>query len=275
MNLECTEFYDCKEVMQPVIMRTLEVEARPEEKAEQQLQHREASLRFLQACRASSKAQGKGNKEKIIYPVGEMRELMLTAASTKLRVFNTICTGIGKDTLVDSMAAFRDNGFDGWAFVRFLCLRTDESVPSDAIGYIRFMCEGSPLLRAVIHMICLRNSFLKPRQNGKLFILDDTPLVAMFLHWALNMMGVNATLFHSGLTNEERNHMQEDFNDPKSDTDVMICLFETGGLGRNFHQDCWTGIFTGGGKNQAAEVQGKGRLVRVGSTNQFLVIDHI
>ena len=263
MDFDTEDVYDCKQNMKPVFMQTLTTEFLDEEKCEQQIQHREASLRFLDACRGPAKSQAKGKKEKPVYPVAEMRELLLTAASTKLRLFNDVCKSIGKDTLVDSLAEYRENGFDGWAFVRFICTHTSAPLPSTAFGYLQFMCEGSPMIRALLKIVCKDNMFLSPRKHGKLFILDDTPLVAMFTHWVLNMFGVNTTLFHSGLSNDERNKLQDDFNRLGSDTACMSGLFKVGGLGRNFHPDCANGVLTSGGENHAAEVQGGGRLIRV------------
>jgi hypothetical protein len=55
--------------------------------------------------------------------------------------------------------------------------------------------------------------------------------------------------------------------------DVLINLYEVGGVGRNFHSDCHNVVMTGAGKNQAAETQGIGRVLRVCSfigKNQFL-----
>jgi hypothetical protein len=256
------EYYECKKNLKPVFMKTLTTEFLPEEKAEQQYQHRDASLRFLQVIRAASKKKGGDGNERPIYPVAEMRELQLTTASTKLRCFNDVCMSLGKDTLTDSMSEYRMNGFDGWSFVRFLCEHTGNELPKTGLQYMQFICEGSPMIRALIQHICGNDLFLKPRKNGKLFVLEDTPLVAMFIHWTLNMMGINTALFHSGLTSAERNDMQDEFNNPSSEMDVMVCLYDVGGVGRNFHEDCYNAVQTTAGKNQSAETQGGGRLIR-------------
>ena len=42
------EYFECKTIMQPVFMQTLDIEFLPEEKAEQQILHRDASKRFPQ-----------------------------------------------------------------------------------------------------------------------------------------------------------------------------------------------------------------------------------
>jgi hypothetical protein len=271
MDFDGKEYYECKKNLKPVFLRTLTTEFLPEEKAEQQYQHRDASLRFLKVIRASSRKNGGSGDERPIYPVAEMRELQITTASTKLRCFNDICKSLGKDTLTDSMNEYRLNGFDGWSFVRFLCEHTGTELPKTGLQYLQFICEGSPMIRALIKHICTKDFFLKPRKNGKLFVLEDTPLVAMFIHWTLNMMGINTALFHSGLDTSERNDLQDDFNDSSSEMDVMVCLYDVGGVGRNFHPDCYNAVLTTAGKNQAAETQGKGRLVRAPQKNAIVV----
>jgi hypothetical protein len=57
--------------------------------------------------------------------------------------------------------------------------------------------------------------------------------------------------------------MQAAFNDNSSKIAVMVCLYEVSRVGRNFRKDCHNAILTSAGKNQSAETQGMGRLVRV------------
>lgn len=149
----------------------------------------------------------------------------------------------------------RENGFHGWAFVRFLCRLTLQSQPTTAIDYINFVTQESPMIRALIDFICKGGRFLKPRKQGRLLALEDTPLIAMFIHWALNMIGINCVLFYAGLSHAKRNNLQDAFNNPSSDINVMVCLYDIGGVGWNFHLDCHTVFLTSSAKNQAAEIQ--------------------
>lgn len=126
-------------------------------------------------------------------------------------------------------------------------------MPDTAYGYLKFMTEGSLLLRVIVGTIVKNDRFLKPRTDGKLLILENTPLIAMFIAWAMNMMGVNAALSHSGLSNAERNDLQIAFCDKESDIDVMVCMYEAGGVGRNFHVDCHEFPLSSPGKRQATE----------------------
>lgn len=269
MDWDGERFYDCSKHLKPVFVNTVNVEFRSNEKPEQHFLHRDASVRFINACKAS---QDSGGDDRGVWPVAEMRELQLTTASTKLRVFNTLCNEIRLDTLTESLSRFRENGFDGWGFVKFLCEAAGCAVPATAIEYIRFITTGSPMIRAVINEICTKEKYLKPRKNGKLLIMEDTPLIAMYIQWCLNMMGINTALFHSGLSISERNELQARFNDPSSEIDVMVTLYDVGGIGRNFHVDCCHGMLTSAAKNQAAEIQAYGRLVRVRYQN--LVFDN-
>jgi hypothetical protein len=185
MDFGSNKWYDCNDILKPVFVKTITTEFQPEETAEQQYQHRGASRRFVRASKASGNQKKCGPDDRPVYPVAEMRELQLTTASTKLRVFNNICTFIGKDSLIDSTSTFRDNGLDGWAFARFICLRTGTPLPSTTIEYLSFVCDVLPLLRTLIKQVCAGDMYLSPCKNGKLFVLDDTPLVAMFLTWLL------------------------------------------------------------------------------------------
>ncbi|PVH99647.1 hypothetical protein DM02DRAFT_672539 [Periconia macrospinosa] len=260
MDFDSDEMFDCKVVLKPAFVETVTTDFLPEEKvehqflteekAEHQLQHRDASVRFIRACQVSEDGD-----DRKVYPVREMRELLITSASTKLRVFNDVYNNIGLDTLSDSLTSFQEAGFDGWAFVRFLCRATNIGQPTTAIDYIRSILDGSPLMRAVISYIFTEDRFTKPRRNGKLLILEDIPLVAMFIHWSLNMLGVDY-----------------EFNYPSSRIDVLVCLYEVGGTGRNFQHDCHTVILTSSAKNHAAEIQGCGGVVRTKQTFSVTII---
>lgn len=109
-----------------------------------------------------------------------------------------------------------------------------------------------------------------PNQHGKLLVFKDTLLVTMFLSWGLNIIGVNIAIFHSGLSNAERNELQKDFNDKTSDYAVFINMYDVGGFSRNFHNNYHNAVMTGTGKNQSAESQGIGRILRVSERNSYL-----
>jgi hypothetical protein len=55
----------------------------------------------------ASSDPGNRKDNRPVHPVGEMRGLQLTAASTKLHIFH----GIGKDSLSDFMTSYREHGW--------------------------------------------------------------------------------------------------------------------------------------------------------------------
>lgn len=108
MNLDGEEVFECKQLVEPVLMGTMTTEFLSDEKAEHQMQHREAFVRFLEACMGNDNDDGP-----MLYTVLEMRKLLLTTASTKVRVFNDISIEMGSDTLTDSLYKMREQCFDG------------------------------------------------------------------------------------------------------------------------------------------------------------------
>lgn len=106
--------------MEPYFQETLNCSFGPKEKTVQQWLHRDASRRFVEVLRASAtKTKGARSafslkKDTIIYPTAEMRELLITTVSTRLRMFHDISKRLGTDTLVETLAEHRDRGFDGY-----------------------------------------------------------------------------------------------------------------------------------------------------------------
>ncbi len=265
------DVYDMKDDMEPYLMSTIYCNFRQDEQPTHQFLHREAARRFVEAKKsaAKNKNMNKIGKETIIYPVAEMRELNITAMSSRLRLFNDICKGMNRDTLVSSLEEYRDAAFDGFRFARFMCTKLKLALPTTAAEYLEFCCVGSPFLRTLIYMICREGKFLSPRKHGKFIVTEDVPLNAMFIEWVLNMLGVNVTVYHAGLTNAERTALQEEFNDPKSKLSGMVLMYDVGGTGLNLWCDCWHVFMCTGGKNESAERQGAGRVIRVSLKRAF------
>src|SRR4051812_21584082 len=99
------------------------------------------------------------------------------------------------------------------------------------------MAEGSPVLRSILWRVFHEDMFLLPRKKGKLVILEDVPLFAMFYEWALNIAGVETAVFHSGLDFKARFDLQAEFNDPTKSLSVLIVMYDVGGTGLNLWHD--------------------------------------
>ncbi|KAJ4344685.1 uncharacterized protein N0V89_012429 [Didymosphaeria variabile] len=278
LRFDSDEYFDMAKAMKPYFIHTLHCEHKKEEQAAHQILHREASRRFVETLRGfsikQSRARAMGNKEQHLYPVAEMRELVITATSTMLRLFHEACKHMDVDTLVETIQEYRGNGFDGFRFVRFMCTRLNLALPTTAYGYLEILCQGSPIARALIHQLCLieDGKFLRPRTHGKFIVAEDVPLNAMFLEWVLNMIGLKVVVFHAGLSAQARNDLQEEFNDPKSDIDGLINMYNVGGEGRNFWLDCHTLYMATSGKHEAAEKQQAGRIIRAPQKENVQII---
>lgn len=101
----------------------------------------------------------------------------------------------------------------------------------------------------------------------KLLILADIPLVAMFLAWALNMMGVSTVLFHSGFSNFGCKELQAAFGNKGPGIDTN----EVGDVGKNFHVNCYSVLFSSSGNYQEAESRGIPRKMLV-SCNKIVLL---
>jgi superfamily II DNA or RNA helicase len=97
----------------------------------------------------------------------------------------------------------------------------------------------------------------------------------MFLDWALNMLGIETAVFHAGLSQKERNELQEDFNDGSKSLSGCIIFYDVGGVGINLWQDCHTVFMGTAAKNEAGEKQAMGRAIRVSAKMRVLYLDEL
>lgn len=133
-----TLVFDMAKVMKPYHIWILYCQFRQDKEGAHQFLHRATSRRFVEILRASqiareSKHRSTG-KDAIIYPVAEMRELLITAMSTRLRMFHEVSKTVGADTLVQTTRAYRECGFDGFRFVRFMSNKQKLGLPITAYG---------------------------------------------------------------------------------------------------------------------------------------------
>ncbi|KAH6633035.1 hypothetical protein C7974DRAFT_163624 [Boeremia exigua] len=225
------ETSNMRESIKPYVISTIDCRFRANEMPAHQALRREASTRFFRTGIKSQKASNAaaafgGTKGSLIYPVAEMRELLITAMS------------------------------------RFMCEQQHLALPTNATGYMEAICEGSPLLRGLIQYVTKNDRFLKPRKNGKFLVAEEVPLNALFLEWGLNMLGIETAVFHSGLTQKERNDLQDEFNNPGSSLTCVIIFYNVGGVGINLWKDCHTVFLATPAANEANEKQAYGRVIR-------------
>jgi hypothetical protein len=172
---------------------------------------------------------------------------------------------------INSLQELRGQGFDGFRFVRFMCMKQNMALPTSAIGFLESICEGSPLARSLIYEVCRNDRFLLPRKHGKFIVTEEVPLNAMFLEWVLSMLGIETAVFHSGLNQSERNALIDEFNNADSSLTCLIIFYTVGGVGINFWRDCHTVYMATPATNEANERQAGGRVIRVSTKSAFLI----
>jgi hypothetical protein len=115
-----------------------------------------------------------------------MRELLIISASTNAALFDLYCKQLGRGTLVDNLQDYYDRNFTGFDMVDFLCNSAKVARPKTALGYLEWMIDGSPTLRAIFRYV--QEHHLGNKADGKLLLTEDVPMNALFWDWSLNML---------------------------------------------------------------------------------------
>jgi hypothetical protein len=104
LDFDSDSTYNMQEDMMPYEINTLSCSFRDSELPSHQALHREAARRFMKIGIKNLKtAPLGGGKGPVLYPVAEMRELLITAVSSKLRLFHEACKALDTDTYADTL----------------------------------------------------------------------------------------------------------------------------------------------------------------------------
>ncbi|KAJ8115059.1 hypothetical protein OPT61_g3203 [Boeremia exigua] len=269
-----SSFYDTSQGQKEHFIRTRPCERRLDEEQEFQWLHCEAARRFIDAIKGKRKggqslfAPSNAATDKYVYGVAEMRELCIIAGSTVAATFNQIFIQLKQDTLVDSLNRWRNKKLDAFALTRFICRATGTQVPTKASEYLEFLCRGSPTLRAVLTHI---TNGLITRDNGKLIIAEEIPLLAWYYSLVLNMGLWKTEVFHAGLSGSERDDLVKDFNTKGKGPQGLIMHYDVGCLGLNMERDCHEVITCTPAKNHGTAVQTYGPVTRTTQQNVVFI----
>ena len=180
---------------------------------------------------------------------------------------------LGFNTLVKDMEGYRARGHSADWFIAMTHQLGDPSTGSRA-EKLQYLAEGSPTLRYLLSQI--RDYLLQPHPEGKaikLLVAEDTPIVAWYWEMVSRFLYVDARVLHSGLTNEERRKLVEDFNTPSASIKVLIMMYNVGSQGTNLDPCCSRVIVATGAINASLEIQAWGRLIRVSAVLQIALKD--
>ena len=201
---------------------------------------------------------GPAGKPTVVYPVVPLRDLDIANAGTMLARFNLIMRQAERSTLVGEMATWRQNGFDGIQLVNFI-RRPGDPVPRTRADYIKFLCDGSPILRAIFWEV-FTHVLLK---EEKLLITENVPLIAWYWEIALQLLLVGAKVLHAGLNQSTRHQLGAAFNKRGSPLKVLVIMYNVSGQGINLHHACSRVFVATPAINLARQLQAISRAIRV------------
>ena len=208
----------------------------------------------------------KDHKKKFPPITAHARRLAITAKSTKPARFDLTMSKLGHKTLIKDMEEYRSRGHTA-AWLIEMTQREGDSTPVTRLEKLRYLCEGSPTLRPTLAQV-LESGLLNfdsstANHPHKLLITEEVPLIAWFWEIVLNFIYINTETLESKLSYKERVEMVKRFNDPNSDTKVLILHYNVSAQGIYLDRSCHRVIVTNAALNVSLEIQAWGRVMGV------------
>ena len=206
---------------------------------------------------------GSAGKEHFPHITAPLRHLTIASASVLLSRFDRMLRKIHRNTLVEDLTMFRQQGISAHHLI-FLTRRAGEPSPTTGLTKLQSLCFGSPTLRYILHQLrtyVLPTDFNAPPK--KLLITEDVPLNAWFWEVACNFVYVEAEVLHAGLTDHERVALVRRFNDSTDSLTVLIIMYQVSAQGVNLDACCARAVVATPAINAPSEIQGWSRIIRV------------
>lgn len=125
------------------------------------------------------------------------------------------------------------------------------------------MAIGSPKLKWLMwHMAKLHQR----RPYKKVILWTYWPLSQWFVEQFLRLLGYKAKRMPAAMTAAKRKALQEDFNRPGGQTQVLCLSYRTSNEGLNLHEDCCNTVLMELGNSSSQETQAWSRVRRIGQT---------
>lgn len=196
-----------------------------------------------------------------------LRKLGMANFSTKMARLNAVMEHTNGNTHVATLAKWRDKAF-GAHFIQDLIRGPGERKCKTARELIKYLCHGSPAIRAVFQQILdvkalERLNKEQYRHHQKLIVAEGIPCNAWFLSIVLRTALIDGRVMHAGLSNRAKGEIVELFNNPMSSFKVMIMMYEVGAVGLNLQPACDRVLIGSVAKMLAQEAQVAGRVLRV------------
>ena len=195
--------------------------------------------------------------------MGPLRDLSIANFSVILARFNKILKSENGDTHVDSVARWRDNGVTANDIMK-VTRRQDDAPVRTHFEQMEYLTLGSPSLRHAYRLIskhCLTPDSVKGHK--KIILGTDIPVTAWFAETVFRHAYMGVAVMHSNLSQAQRAALADQFNDEKSDLQVLILLADVSIVGLNLHRACNMAFVMTIFRNLALEIQLWGRVNRV------------
>ncbi|KAJ5188427.1 SNF2-like protein [Penicillium cf. griseofulvum] len=150
----------------------------------------------------------------------------------------------GNRTSVAQLNKGRDQGLTGEWIHRVVRQEGELLWPvQSAIKLVHYLVEGSPRLRAILHLIHHYGVLeaANPAQyshHQKALIVECCPLNAWYLEVVLNAALIGTRAMHVNLNEQERKSLVDNFNDPNSSLKIIITTYDIGSVGLNLYEAC-------------------------------------
>lgn len=138
----------------------------------------------------------------------------------------------------------------------------DEEMPDTVEGQLGLVLKGAPKLRAL--MTYIRNWVVV--RGKKMMIFASLPAQQVLLAAILRALNIECNVYHAGLTNQEKEKMQDDFNDINR-PEVLIGSYAITSCGLNLQKACFIGAFLDPPPSKALGEQAGARIHRLGQTH--------
>ena len=204
-----------------------------------------------------------------------LRKLNIANFSTKLARLDALMEKAGGNTLVATLNAWRDRGFEA-DFVQDLTRGAGEHKATSARELLVFLCEGSPAARLLFQEILTTKVLQKVNKaqfghHQKLIVAESTTANAFYLQVLLRCALIDGRVMHAGFSNRAKSELIEMFNNPNSSLKVMIMMYDVGGAGLNLHLACNSVLLLSIARSKAQETQIAGRALRVSCSKPLYI----
>jgi hypothetical protein len=165
--------------------------------------------------------------------------------------------------LFDDMQRFRNLNLTAHHFIDIV-KRPSDPPTNTGLEKLRFLTHGSPTLRYILSQI--RDYVLPTKADGtyeKLLITEDLPNLAWFWEKVLQFLYIGAAVLHTNLHSNERQVLQDRFNNPNDSLKVKIIMYSVSAPGVNLGKACTRVLVATAATNASLELQVAHRVIQV------------